>query len=204
MKHPEWPGAAIKNAFVSHHKRQRRKNPLRYHSYLPTRSMGPTPQCASNNARLLITEACRPGLHTAHAVSARKLGEDLPMGFVHCLASTGSSLKHSAQVLVLVIAEYFTDTEYTPLQSVRQGVVACCFFMQKAAQNNLVHPMVAVGYVHPAGITAGYLCRCAEKQRVPGTQTGDSGQQNFRPGDNISAENGKSCLHVAENMSIIK
>ena len=34
---------------------------------------------------------------------------------MHCLASTGSSLKHSTRVLVLVIAEYFTDTEYTPL-----------------------------------------------------------------------------------------
>ena len=38
MKHPEWPGAAIKNAFVSHHKRQRRVHPLRYHSYLPTQN----------------------------------------------------------------------------------------------------------------------------------------------------------------------
>ena len=48
---------------------------------------------------------------------------------MHCLASTGSSLKHSTRVLVLVIAEYFTDTEYTPLQALRQGAAACCFFM---------------------------------------------------------------------------
>ena len=59
---------------------------------------------------------------------------------MHCLASTGSSLKHSTRVLVLVIAEYFTDTEYTPLQALRQGAAACCFFMPETAQNNPVHP----------------------------------------------------------------
>ena len=48
---------------------------------------------------------------------------------MHCLASTGSSLKHSTRVLVLVIAEYFTDTEYTPLQALRQGAAACCFLL---------------------------------------------------------------------------
>ena len=90
---------------------------------------GPTPQCASNNARLLITEACRPGLHTAAAVSARKLGEDLPTGFMHCLASTGSSLKHSTRVLVLVIAEYFTAPEYTPLQGESQVMRPVGFFI---------------------------------------------------------------------------
>ena len=127
MKHPEWPGAAIKNAFVSHHKRQRRVHPLRYHSYLP--AVGLAPQCASNNARLLVTEACRPALlGCARIRSARKLGEDLPTGFVHCLASTGSSLQHSARVLVLVIAEYFTAPQYTPLPAESQAKRACqCF-----------------------------------------------------------------------------
>ena len=123
---------------------------------------GPTPQCASNNARLLITEACRPGLHTAAAVSARKLGEDLPTGFMHCLASTGSSLKHSTRVLVLVIAEYFTDTEYTPLQALRQGAAACCFFMPETAQNNPAHPTERVGCEYSAKNLYGI---CAIKQK---------------------------------------
>ena len=123
---------------------------------------GPTPQCASNNARLLITEACRPGLHTAAAVSARKLGEDLPTGFMHCLASTGSSLKHSTRVLVLVIAEYFTDTEYTPLQALRQGAAACCFFMPETAQNNPVHPTERVECEYSAKNLYGI---CAIKQK---------------------------------------
>ena len=143
MKHPEWPGTATKNAFVSHYKRQRRVTSSAVPLLLASRRLAP--QCASNNARLLITEACRPGLPTAHTVSTRKLGEDLPTGFLHCLASTGSSLKRSARVLVLVIAEYFTDTEYTPLHGPRQGSAACRFFMPEAAQNNLLHPTKQVG-----------------------------------------------------------
>ena len=187
MKHPEWPGAAIKNAFVSHHKRQRRVHPLRYHSYLPAIRLAP--QCASNNARLLVTEACRPGLHTAAAVSARKLGEDLPTGFMHCLASTGSSLKHSTRVLVLVIAEYFTDTEYTPLQALRQGAAACCFFMPETAQNNPVHPTVRVGREYSAKKSGWNLCNQTKEK----THVGD-----------ISTKTRKIYLHVKQNTSIIK
>ena len=127
---------------------------------------GPTPQCASNNARLLITEACRPGLHTAAAVSARKLGEDLPTGFMHCLASTGSSLKHSTRVLVLVIAEYFTDTEYTPLQVLRQGAAACCFFMPETAQNNPVHLTVRVGCEYSAKKNLYGICAIKQKKNA--------------------------------------
>ena len=52
------------------------------------------------------------GVNTAH--SAGKLGEDLPTDALHCLAPAGSSLRHSFRVLFLVIAEYFTATEYTP------------------------------------------------------------------------------------------
>ena len=129
---------------------------------------GPTPQCASNNARLLITEACRPGLHTAAAVSARKLGEDLPTGFMHCLASTGSSLKHSTRVLVLVIAEYFTDTEYTPLQALRQGAAACCFFMPETAQNNPVHLTVRVGCEYSAKKSVWNLCNQTKEKSMSG------------------------------------
>lgn len=150
---------------------------------------GPTPQCASNNARLLITEACRPGLHTAAAVSARKLGEDLPTGFMHCLASTGSSLKHSTRVLVLVIAEYFTDTEYTPLQALRQGAAACCFFMTETAQNNPVHPTERLGCEYSAKKSGWNLCNQTKEK----THVGD-----------ISTKTRKIHLHIKQNASIIK
>lgn len=145
-------------------KRQRRINSSAVPLLLPVQS--PAPQCASNNARLLITEACRPGLHTAAAVSARKLGEDLPTGFMHCLASTGSSLKHSTRVLVLVIAEYFTDTEYTPLQALRQGAAACCFFMPETAQNNPAHPTERVGCEYSAKKSVWNLCNQTKEKRM--------------------------------------
>ena len=189
MKHPEWPGAAIKNAFVSHHKRQRRVHPLRYHSYLPARFPGGRPLSAHPTMRGLITEACRPGLHTAAAVSARKLGEDLPTGFMHCLASTGSSLKHSTRVLVLVIAEYFTDTEYTPLQALRQGAAACCFFMPETAQNNPAHPTERVGCEYSAKKSVWNLCNQTKEK----TNVGE-----------ISTKTRKIYLHVKQNTSIIK
>lgn len=176
-----------KNAFVSHHKRQRRVHPLRYHSYLSARKL--TPQCASNNARLLITEACRPGLPTAHTVSARKLGEDLPARFLHCLASTGSSLKRFPRVLVLVIAEYFTDTEYTPLQALRQGAAACCFFMPETAQNNPAHPTERVGCEYSAKKSVWNLCNQTKEK----TNVGD-----------ISTKTRKIYLHIKQNASIIK
>ena len=116
-----------KKAFVSCIRDKGFVDPLRYHSYLPAIRLAP--QCASNNARLLVTEACRPALlGCARIRSARKLGEDLPTGFLHCLASTGSSLQHSARVLVLVIAEYFTAPQYTPLPAESQAKRACqCF-----------------------------------------------------------------------------
>lgn len=168
-------------------KRQRRINSSAVPLLLPVQS--PAPQCASNNARLLITEACRPGLHTAAAVSARKLGEDLPTGFMHCLASTGSSLKHSTRVLVLVIAEYFTDTEYTPLQALRQGAAACCFFMPETAQNNPVHLTVRVGCEYSAKKSVWNLCNQTKEK----TNVGD-----------ISTKTRKIYLHIKQNASIIK
>lgn len=161
-------------------KRQRRKNSSAVPLLLPVQS--PAPQCASNNARLLITEACRPGLHTAAAVSARKLGEDLPTGFMHCLASTGSSLKHSTRVLVLVIAEYFTDTEYTPLQALRQGAAACCFFMPETAQNNPAHPTERVGCEYSAKKSVWNLCnQTKEKTNV--------GEMSTKPGKSTCMSN---------------
>lgn len=161
-------------------KRQRRINSSAVPLLLPVQS--PAPQCASNNARLLITEACRPGLHTAAAVSARKLGEDLPTGFMHCLASTGSSLKHSTRVLVLVIAEYFTDTEYTPLQALRQGAAACCFFMPETAQNNPAHPTERVGCEYSAKKSVWKLCnQTKEKTNV--------GEMSTKPGKSTCMSN---------------
>lgn len=168
-------------------KRQRRINSSAVPLLLPVQS--PAPQCASNNARLLITEACRPGLHTAAAVSARKLGEDLPTGFMHCLASTGSSLKHSTRVLVLVIAEYFTDTEYTPLQALRQGAAACCFFMPETAQNNPVHPTERVGCEYSAKKSVWNLCNQTKEK----TNVGE-----------MSTKTRKIYLHIKQNASIIK
>lgn len=168
-------------------KRQRRINSSAVPLLLPVQS--PAPQCASNNARLLITEACRPGLHTAAAVSARKLGEDLPTGFMHCLASTDSSLKHSTRVLVLVIAEYFTDTEYTPLQALRQGAAACCFFMPETAQNNPAHPTERVGCEYSAKKSVWNLCNQTKEK----TNVGE-----------ISTKTRKIYLHVKQNTSIIK
>ena len=108
-------------------KRQRRRSsavPL----LLPVQS--PAPQCASNNARPVITGACRSrllGRSTAH--SAGKLGEDLPTDALHCLAPSGSSLQHSFRVLFLVIAEYFTAPEYTPLQGESQVIRPVGFFI---------------------------------------------------------------------------
>lgn len=161
-------------------KRQRRINSSAVPLLLPVQS--PAPQCASNNARLLITEACRPGLPTAAAVSARKLGEDLPTGFMHCLASTGSSLKHSTRVLVLVIAEYFTDTEYTPLQALRQGAAACCFFMPETAQNNPAHPTERVGCEYSAKKSVWNLCnQTKEKTNV--------GEMSTKPGKSTCMSN---------------
>ena len=151
---------------------------------------GPTPQCASNNARLLVTEACRPALlGCARIRSARKLGEDLPTGFVHCLASTGSSLQHSARVLVLVIAEYFTDTEYTPLQVLRQGAAACCFFMPETAQNNPAHPTERVGCEYSAKKSVWNLCNQTKEKKNVGE---------------ISTKTRKIYLHIKQNASIIK
>lgn len=100
----------------------------------------PAPQCASNNARLLVTEACRPALlRCAHTRSARKLGEDLPTGFGHCLASTGSSLQPSTRVLVLVIAEYFTVTQYTLLAAQSQADRPCQCFICAKRENKVFH-----------------------------------------------------------------
>ena len=65
-------------------KRQRRINSSAVPLLLPVQS--PAPQCASNNARPVITGACRSRLlggSTAH--SAGKLGEDLPTDALHCL-----------------------------------------------------------------------------------------------------------------------
>lgn len=65
-------------------KRQRRINSSAVPLLLPVQS--PAPQCASNNARPVITGACRScllGRDTAH--SAGKLGEDLPTDALHCL-----------------------------------------------------------------------------------------------------------------------
>ena len=67
------------------------------------------------------------GAHTAH--SAGKLGEDLPTDALHCLAPSGSSLQHSFRVLFLVIAEYFTAPEYTPLQGESQVMRPVGFFI---------------------------------------------------------------------------
>ena len=67
------------------------------------------------------------GAHTVH--SAGKLGEDLPTDALHCLAPSGSSLQHSFRVLFLVIAEYFTAPEYTPLQGESQVIRPVGFFI---------------------------------------------------------------------------
>ena len=168
-------------------KRQRRINSSAVPLLLPVQS--PAPQCASNNARLLITEACRPGLHTAAAVSARKLGEDLPTDALHCLAPSGSSLQHSFRVLFLVIAEYFTDTEYTPLQALRQGAAACCFFMPETAQNNPAHPTERVGCEYSAKKSVWNLCNQTKEK----TNVGE-----------ISTKTRKIYLHVKQNTFIIK
>ena len=109
-------------------KRQRRKNSSAVPLLLPVQS--PAPQCASNNARPVITGACRSrllGRSTAH--SAGKLGEDLPTDALHCLAPSGSSLQHSFRVLFLVIAEYFTAPQYTPPQGQSQGMGPVGFFI---------------------------------------------------------------------------
>ena len=108
-------------------KRQRRKSsavPL----LLPVQS--PAPQCASNNARPVITGPTVPAYWGADAAhSAGKLGEDLPTDTLHCLAPSGSSLQHSFRVLFLVIAEYFTAPEYTPLQGESQVIRPVGFFI---------------------------------------------------------------------------
>ena len=125
-------------------KRQRRRSsavPL----LLPVQS--PAPQCASNNARPVITGAYW-GAYTAY--SAGKLGEDLPTDALHCLAPSGSSLQHSFRVLFLVIAEYFTATEYTLLPDRSQEKRPFWFFIRLTPKVKLIHAMAALSF--PAGI----------------------------------------------------
>ena len=130
-------------------KRQRRINSSAVPLLLPVQS--PAPQCASNNARPVITGACRSrllGRSTAH--SAGKLGEDLPTDALHCLAPSGSSLQHSFRVLFLVIAEYFTATEYTLLPGRSQEKRPFWFFIRLTPKVKLIHAMAALSF--PAGI----------------------------------------------------
>ena len=97
MKHPEWPGAAIKNAFVSHHKRQRRVHPLRYHSHLPTQNRadpsvriqqcaasdnGSLPSGPTHSSRCFSPKARRGSSHGVPALPCihRQLSEALHPG----------------------------------------------------------------------------------------------------------------------------
>ena len=171
MKHPEWPGAAIKNAFVSHHKRQRRVHPLRYHSYLPTQNR------ADPSVRIQQCAASDNG--------------SLPSGPTHSSRCFSPKARRGSShgVLVLVIAEYFTDTEYTPLQALRQGAAACCFFMPETAQNNPVHPTERLGCEYSAKKSIWNLCNQTKEK----THVGD-----------ISTKTRKIHLHIKQNASIIK
>ena len=101
-------------------KRQRRIKSSAVPLLLPVQS--PAPQCASNNARPVITGACR----------SRLLGRRCrPFSRK---ARRGSSHGHPAlpctiRVLFLVIAEYFTAPEYTPLQGESQVIRPVGFFI---------------------------------------------------------------------------
>ena len=128
MKHPENGFPANKNALsLTVRKRQRRRSsavPL----LLPVQS--PAPQCASNNARPVITGACRSRLLGRRCRPfSRKARRGSSHGHLHCLAPSGSSLQHSFRVLFLVIAEYFTAPEYTPLQGESQVIRPVGFFI---------------------------------------------------------------------------
>lgn len=121
------------------HKRQRRVNPLRYHSYLPACRVRPAPQCASNNARLLITEACRPGLHKAHTLFSPKARRGSSHGVralpcIHRQLSaalrSGTCSRHS---------RIFHCPQYSPFGVGSQGRRAVQFFTCKASQSKNIH-----------------------------------------------------------------
>ena len=145
--------------------RDKRVHPLRYHSYLPTQNRADPSvriqQCAASDNGSLPSGPT----HSSRCFSP-KARRGSSHGFMHCLASTGSSLKHSARVLVLVIAEYFTDTEYTPLQALRQGAAACCFFMPETAQNNPVHPTEQGGREYSAKKSGWNLCNQTKEKNA--------------------------------------
>ena len=175
------------NAFVSHHKRQACTSsavPLLLADPEPGRPSVRIQQCAASDNGSLPSGPT----HSSRCFSP-KARRGSSHGFMHCLASTGSSLKHSTRVLVLVIAEYFTDTEYTPLQALRQGAAACCFSCLKPHRTiRLIQPSredVNILLKNPDGI-------CAIKQKKK-THVGD-----------ILTKTRKIYLHVKQNTSIIK
>ena len=63
---------------------------------------------------------------------------------LHCLAPSGSSLRHSFRVLFLVIAEYFTAPQYTLPQGQNQGMGPVGFFIWFASGMKAVQARAAI------------------------------------------------------------
>ncbi len=108
-------------------KRQRRKSsavPL----LLPVQS--PAPQCASNNARPVITGACRSRLLGRRC---RPFSRKARRGSSHGHPALPCTIRQLSAaffpVLFLVIAEYFTAPEYTPPQEESQVTRSIGFFI---------------------------------------------------------------------------
>ena len=124
-------------------KRQRRKNSSAVPLLLPVQS--PAPQCASNNARPVITGACRSCLlgrtPSIQPESSERIFPRTPCTALH---QTGSSLQHSFRVLFLVIAEYFTAPQYTLPQGQSQGMGPVGFFIWFASGMKAVQARAAI------------------------------------------------------------
>ena len=120
-------------------KRQRRKNSSAVPLLLPVQS--PAPQCASNNARPVITGACRSRLlgHRCCPFSRKAR-----RGSSHGRPALPCTIRQLSGVLFLVIAEYFTAPQYTLPQGQSQGMGPVGFFIWSASGMKAVQARAAI------------------------------------------------------------
>ena len=119
-------------------KRQRRTNSSAVPLLLPVQS--PAPQCASNNARPVITGACRSRLlgriHCPFSRKARR-GSSHGRPALPCTSRQLSAAFFPGTLSV--IAEYFTAPEYTPTEGGSQGIRTVCFFIWFTSKVSTAH-----------------------------------------------------------------